>query len=177
MPIWNSGLDAVRRQYYRLLLSFMMVLCVLSIGLSVWSITNARQAQASEIHKQIYAIKKTFLKDTVHNVMRDIDEHRSRFRALGYDETKVDLLTKAAMTTSLHNKTFENDAYIWVNEIVNWTGGEKYAVRRIHPNLRDTEGITLSTSIQDLKGNMPYLTELQGIKKDGEVFSTYWFKR
>ena len=35
----------------------------------------------------------------------------------------------------------------------------------------------LSTELTDIKGNTPYRTELDGIKKAGEVFSTYWFKR
>lgn len=72
---------------------------------------------------------------------------------------------------------FSNDSYIWVNEIIDYDGGKDYAIRRIHPNLRDTEGSYLSTETADIKGNLPYLIELEGINKRGEIFFTYNFKK
>lgn len=96
---------------------------------------------------------------------------------LGVNEKWVTQQTKANIAEVIHSQVFENDGYIWVNEIVNWEGGDNFAIRRIHPNLRDTEGSFLSTKTTDIKGNTPYLTELEGVKKDGEVYSTYFFKR
>ena len=55
-------------------------------------------------------------------------------------------------------------------------GGDNYAIRRIHPNLVDTEGEYLSTSMQDGKENYPYETELEGIRENGEVVHQYYFK-
>ncbi|MDY0063558.1 MAG: sensor domain-containing diguanylate cyclase [Bacilli bacterium] len=81
------------------------------------------------------------------------------------------------MRMEIHASSFENDTYIWVNEIVNFDGGDNYAIRLIHPNLIATEGSYLSTSMTDIKGNTPYQTELDGIKADGEIFFTYYFKR
>jgi diguanylate cyclase (GGDEF)-like protein len=89
----------------------------------------------------------------------------------------VDRRTKADVAEIIHSQTFENDGYMWVNEIVNWEGGDNYAIRRIHPNLRNTEGSFLSTNTKDVKGNAPYLAELEGVKKSGELYSTYFFKR
>lgn len=96
---------------------------------------------------------------------------------LGVNEEWVDSQTKATIADIIHNQTFENDGYLWVNEVVNWNGGDGYAIRRIHANLRDTEGSLLSTKTTDVKGNLPYLTELEGIKKDGELYSNYFFKK
>ncbi len=31
--------------------------------------------------------------------------------------------------------------------------------------------------MKDIKGATPYLTELEGIKKDGEIFFSYHFKK
>ena len=39
-----------------------------------------------------------------------------------------------------------------------------------------TEGMYLSTDTADSKGNLPYLTELEGIKKNGEIFFSYYFQ-
>ena len=235
----------------------MLILCALCVSLSLWVVNEAESTHADETYKQIYAIKKSFLKDVVHNAMRDLDKLREHFRsyatdqiqivfgfldgehkrttdafpegllrllkqpeisktllirledkqgvvlftnmasspaaadktlmqhrrtdawhlAVGVNEPYVDAQAKAAMRSYLHNKTFENEAYLWVNEIKNFSGGDNYAIRKIHPNLINTEGMLLSTKLKDVKGNTPYQTELDGINKDGEVFSTYWFKR
>ena len=34
----------------------------------------------------------------------------------------------------------DNDSYIWINEILNYEGGDNYAIRLVHPNLIETEG-------------------------------------
>jgi diguanylate cyclase (GGDEF)-like protein len=96
---------------------------------------------------------------------------------LGINESWVNSQTKAQTAQIIHSSTFANDGYIWVNEIVNWAGGDNYAVRRIHPNLPKTEGMFLSTKMTDIRGNTPYLTELEGVRDHGELFYTYYFKR
>ncbi len=84
---------------------------------------------------------------------------------------------KKEIASEIHASRFPFDSYIWVNEVVNFDGGLNYAIRRVHPNLRDTEGAFLSTETRDVKGNRPYLAELEGVKKDGRIFFTYFFKR
>ncbi len=197
----------------------------------------------SQTYNQIYAIKKAYLKDTVHNMIRDIDRVRlqnrkrsedqilhlvadleaiyasapgrftelatelikrpeyresikisfgesqevpekssvyrfgSCFLSLNVNEEWVDRQTKQDAADIIHSQKFEYEGYIWVNEILNWDGGDNYAIRRIHPNLMDTEGSFLSTATRDVKGNTPYLTELEGVREAGELYSTYFFKR
>ena len=77
----------------------------------------------------------------------------------------------------LHSQVFSNDTYIWINEVHNWEGGDDYALRLVHPNLVETEGMLLSTKMEDIAGNFPYLEELEGIKNEGHFFNTYYFKR
>lgn len=244
-------MDPIRRRYYRILLLCMILLCALSIGLSLWAIKSAERIQAGQTYSQIFAIKKNHLKDTVLNVIRDIDRLRLLYRSgaaadidhiasdlnrlytlspgqfeglavellkgeeygadlnilfedtapsrvlfsagitvfsfdhrfgrlrlrLGVNEKQVDALTKADVAAIIHSQVFAQGEYIWVNEIVNWEGGDNYAIRRIHPNLITTEGSFLSTKTTDIKGNTPYLTELEGVKNSGEVYFTYFFKR
>ena len=95
----------------------------------------------------------------------------------GVSKSYIDATVKEEVGNAIRNRKFSNNSYIWVNEVVNYEGGENYAIRRIHPNLIDTEGIYLSTKTEDIKGNLPYLAELEGIKKDGEIFSKYYFKK
>lgn len=77
----------------------------------------------------------------------------------------------------IYNDIYFEDAYIWINEVLSYQGGDNYAIRVVHPNLKDTEGSFLSTKMEDIMGTTPYLTELDGIKEDGEVYFNYYFKR
>lgn len=70
-----------------------------------------------------------------------------------------------------------DDGYIWINQIVNYDGGDDYAIRLIHPNLPQTEGLKLSTNMQDAHGNFPYKKELEGVKRNGDLYFDYYFKK
>lgn len=91
-------------------------------------------------------------------------------------QSETDILAQEEIRNYIHSEEYEGNQYVWVNEIVNMEGGENYAIRRIHPNLVEAEGEYLSTNIQDIKGNYPYLTELEGIRENGQVFHHYYFK-
>lgn len=95
----------------------------------------------------------------------------------GVSKDYIDTKVKKQISDEIHNSKYSNDGYIWVNEISNYDGGDNYAIRRIHPNLIDTEGMSLSTNMTDIKGDYPYLTELEGVKKDGEITYKYYFKK
>lgn len=91
-------------------------------------------------------------------------------------QKSIDDAAKARIYEIIHLSLYGEDGYVWVNEVLNFEGGENYAIRRIHPNLKDTEGQYLSTDMQDAMGNYPYLRELEEIKKEGEIFHTSYFK-
>jgi len=95
----------------------------------------------------------------------------------GITKVAVDDRVKKLVAKEIHDSSFAENSYIWVNEVVDYNGGDQYAIRRIHPNLLETEGSYLSTSMTDIKGNFPYLEELNGVKTEGEIFFTYYFKK
>lgn len=95
---------------------------------------------------------------------------------LGVSNIYVDESVKAEIADIIRTAQFDGGTYIWVNEILNYEGGDNYAIRRIHPNLPNTEGTYLSTNMTDIMGNYPYLKELEGINKDGELYFSYYFK-
>ena len=116
------------------------------------------------------------------SMMEDFAAHEfKRFGDLvacyGVKWSAIDAMVKREISEEIHSSDFSEDTYIWVNEVIDYEGGERYAIRRIHPNLKETEGMYLSTSMTDIAGNFPYLEELEGINEDGELFFTYFFKR
>lgn len=78
--------------------------------------------------------------------------------------------------TTIHASKYGENGYVWVNEVVNYEGGDNYAIRRIHPVLQTGEGQYLSTNVKDAKGNNHYLKELNEVKENGEIFHTYYYK-
>lgn len=119
--------------------------------------------------------------DTLANVKTTLSSYRlikhgDNIAVFGISKKYINDVVKEEMSQTIRNLKFGDDSYLWVNEIIHYEGGKNYAIRRVHPNLIETEGSYLSTDTTDEKGNYPYLTELQGIKKDGELFFTYFFK-
>jgi diguanylate cyclase (GGDEF)-like protein len=242
-----------RKSHYRFILMFMLCLCAMSIMLTIGAVRNTRQVHAVETYNEIYEIKKVFLKNTVQNMVRTIENlyqfhtrtgelYRDRLftdidRLYAYNPVRfatrarellvdtnygdslfirftdtrdntelyslgspdpessqtrtwdrfaltigisskwIDERTVAAVREIIYQQEYENGGYIWVNEVHDWNGGPDYATRRIHANLRDSEGTLLDTATTDVAGNTPYLTELEGVRKNGEVFFTYFFRR
>lgn len=94
----------------------------------------------------------------------------------GFSKEYVEGLVKAATADKIRRQQFENDSYIWVDEVLNYAGGRDFAVRLVHPGLPETEGTPLSTDMIDVKGNQLVLLELEGINTSGEVFFQYYFQ-
>ncbi|HWQ80605.1 MAG TPA: diguanylate cyclase, partial [Anaerovoracaceae bacterium] len=94
----------------------------------------------------------------------------------GFRRDYIEDRVKASTLDRIKRLRFDNDSYIWVNEVLNYEGGKNYAIRLAHSSMPETEGTYLSTDMSDIKGNLPYLAELEGVKKDGELFFNYYFK-
>ena len=144
------------------------------------------------LESQLYALEngirseyKKRLQESVNNTIAFIDafydtyllkqkqsgQAASRLSEKNYEHFLSDV--KKFFYSNINDET----RYLWVNKVVDFRGGEGYAVRLIHPNLKETEGMLLSTAMQDIKGNTPFLDELEGVKAGGEIFFTYYFKK
>ncbi len=108
----------------------------------------------------------------------DIDRAQARVEVGGsLSEEEADELAKERAKGRLRKLRTENQGYFWINQVLDYAGGDDYALRLVHPNMPETEGMLLSTELRDADGRLPYLIELEGVKKDGEVFSIYRFKK
>ena len=130
------------------------------------------------LYQTVFDAKKEVLEDSVENTKSHIDNMRTQLRALHpeWSEEQIKDEVTNSLRDFIYSMNYIDDSYIWVQEVYNFDGGDKYAMRLIHPNLKDTEGTLLSTGTTDSEGNHPYKEELEGIKKDGHVFLDYTFK-
>lgn len=90
---------------------------------------------------------------------------------------KVETIVKNRVKDIVRAVRLGDDGYIWINQILNYTGGDDYAIRLVHPNLPKTEGLHLSTKMEDAQGNLPYKTELEGVTAHGALYFDYYFKK
>lgn len=116
------------------------------------------------------------LKSSVDNIIRDIESTRDLLKKEGESDEDIRETIQDRLYAKVHSNKYEYGRYIWVNEILDYSGGDGYAIRLMHPNSPDTEGESLSTNSQDEKGNKPYQTELSLVKRSGSGFYRYYFK-
>ena len=172
------------------LMSSALIILILTVCfLSVFSYAHFKNYSLYEtgIRNQFYLSKKSFLKNAVQRTLADIEHERlswsgttARSDVPDGQPPQVRLSPtelKEHIKDMIRRTQLIDGGYIRVNGIIDYRGGKDYAVRLVHPGRVDAEGMKLSTDMTDSKGNTPYLTELEGIKKDGEIFFEYWSEK
>ncbi len=157
-----------------------LVLIVVSLIIPAVLETRAELSlKISQLSESIIEQKKVFLRAIIVEKIGDIERIRTNLgeSASSLDAEDFEIRFRTAVKELIHTTVLPDDGYIWINEIVDFDGGEAYAVRFAHPNLPETEGDYLSTYTTDIAGNLPYLEELEGVKAGGEVFFDYYFPK
>ena len=125
------------------------------------------------------AVKKNMLHEEVNNMILFLDDAREDYLEEHPDATEEEI--EKEMLALAHEKIYMEEhsdgAYMWVQKVLDYNGGDDYAIRLIHPNLSDTEGCYLSTNEVNQMGMKAYEIELEGVKKDGEIYQNYAFKK
>ncbi len=143
------------------------------------------EGQKVKLAERTIQSKKDYIQSIVFSVIRDIELEEQVLRnelqlhpkVISVKDTLLTILLKERCLNRIRKTILVDNGYIWVNEVINYEGGDDYARRLVHANLPETEGMLLSTSMTDINGNFPYQTELDGIIEDGELFHKYWFKK
>lgn len=177
----NIEKNRIRRYFY---IGSITVIILLAAVFSFIYTESLNKEYANKLHQLSTGIineKKRFLRNSVDSTIYFIENEKRRVSEEPASKSLTDEQIKSicveGISDYIRKLRLIDDGYIWVNHIVNYGGGEKYAIRQIHPNLPHTEGMWLSTNTTDIMGNRPYEAELNGIKKDGELFFDYYFKK
>ncbi len=125
------------------------------------------------------AVKKNMLRENVDNLIAYIDYSQKDYKEEYPNATDEE--TEQAMTElarkRIYSESHMDGCYMWIEKVLNYDGGDDYAIRVIHPNLTDTEGQFLTTNEVNSMGKRPYEEELAGIRENGEIYLTYEFKK
>lgn len=151
------------------------------VKLIIWNGDNKKieYSNAENIKNNKIINREDFFKFTKENyVLKKVQNiGDSKLLILGACQSDIDDRVKEIAIKKIRDTKLDDGGYIWVNEIINYNGGENYAKRLVHPNLIDREGEFLSTNMKDSKGKMPYLKEIEDIKAKGESYNEYNFKK
>jgi PAS domain S-box-containing protein len=161
------------------ILSNLGILAFFALTISTLFLGNyyrAEQEHAEVLRYEILRSKREFIRNAVNRTIQDIEAERA---ACSQGATKKcdEKVLQEHLRKKIRAVRLKDNGYIWINAVLNYEGGDGYAYRFVHPNLPESEGMPLSTTMRDIKDNTPYLTELEGVKKDGEIFFDYWFKK
>lgn len=168
--------QGIKRFYLVANLAILLSLAGAITALFLRTYHQASHTNAVELRAEILRSKREFIQNAVNRTIGEIEQARARCAAIteGHcDEGAV----REELRERIRAIRLKDNGYLWVNAVVNYAGGDNYATRFVHPNLPETEGMMLSTNLRDIRGNTPYLTELEGVKRDGEIFFDYWFKK
>ncbi|ADG94385.1 multi-sensor signal transduction histidine kinase [Arcobacter nitrofigilis DSM 7299] len=158
-----------------------LTLFSISIYLDIQYQNDLLNKQLTTLESSIKNEYKQRLKESINSTIVYIDTMYKHLIKEQKNHLKLNTKNKRILIDEtrkyLYNNIQDMLRYTWINKIINYKGGDNFAIRLIHPNLKHTEGSFLSTKTKDIKGNLPYLEELNGIKKDKEIYYTYYFKQ
>jgi PAS domain S-box-containing protein len=175
----------ISRPFLLSLIIIVLLFCAAYTFTSIRGSLLISEKQTEQVRNLIIQSKKDYIQSAVNRTISNIihDEKMLRAEILEKpneqkinDSVFIEIL-KCRAADRIRDTKMQDSGYLWVNEILNYQGGDKYAIRKIHPNLPHTEGLLLSTHLTDIKGNTPYKTELNGVQQNGEIFFQYWFKK
>ncbi len=153
--------------------AIMSIILVFIFSRAITSIT-ARMTYDATIE-----VKKTMLKENVENLISYLDVCADAYLKENPDvsDEELEAEMKEIAYDKIYSETHMDGTYMWVQKVLNYDGGDDYAIRLIHPNLSDTEGDYLSTNTVNPSGIKAYEEELEGVKANGSVYLQYDFKK
>ena len=148
------------------------VLLVILFSRAITSV-SARMTYSTSLE-----MKKSMLKENVDNMIAYLDACADDLTAAkGMTEEEAEAELTETARRKIYSETHVDGTYMWVQKVLDYNGGDDYAIRLIHPNLSDTEGTYLSTEVVNEMGMKAYEEELEGVKANGAVYLNYAFKK
>lgn len=159
-------------------LSHSLLLCVFCL----FTTLVIQAATTYALYRSALTFQQAYIQHTIDNILLNIDVLRDNIKKRHAEmnapvtDAQVRSEVEDILRSVFYEASNEDGSYVWINEVIDYNGGDNYARRLIHPNLRETEGMLLSTYTPDAKGNLPYRTELEGVRDHGSLFYSYYFK-
>ena len=177
LPWFPDTSDELKSEYHKSVRK-----AVVGIMVSVLLVIIFSRAITSVSARMTYGtaleMKKSMLKENVDNMISYLDACIDDFTLEpGITDEEIEERITEIAHRKIYSETHVDGTYMWVQKVLDYNGGDNYAIRLIHPNLSDTEGSYLSTNVVNEMGMKAYEEELEGVKANGAVYLNYAFKK
>lgn len=155
---------------------FIIIMSLMVASISYYYVQNAYDdfdKDMEQFVQEYYHTQKESIKKEV-EIVTDIIKYHS---LIATSQTEAQI--KAEVVRMLHNISFQEGKsnYIFVYDVKNMQGGDKFAVMLVNPNRPDLLGQYISTNYQDENGKRFREEFLENIRKKGESFTQYAYKK
>ena len=137
-----------------------LLVSVLMIYLTSRAVTGISAAMA---YDATMSVKKNLLYENVNNMIIYLDNEKDAYVKEHPDasEEEIESSLQQIVRNRIYTEEHLDGAYMWIQKVLDYNGGDNYAIRLIHPNLSDTEGCYLSTEEVNQMGMKAYEIELE----------------
>lgn len=154
---------------------FIVIMTTMITLISYFYVKNTYADFDVELNKFVndyYSHQKALLKKEI-NVVIDIINYNATKSGSTEEELKEETIRL------LNNISFERERsnYIFVYEILDFNGGDKFAKLLVNPNRLDIVGTIISANYEDANGKKFRQDFLNDIKAKGESFTQYVYKK
>ena len=171
---------------YIVLIPLISTLMFMVFSISVYTYFNFRDGEVfvNNIEKRLISDKKNSIKDRVDFIIGCIKSKqkdlKKRIESGKYTKSEIEKFYKEAkkgIIETINNFHFDNNGYVFIYKVLNFNGGDRFAVMIANPNRKDLIGKYVSDNYKDEKGFMFRKAFLNIIKKKGEAFVKYYYKK
>lgn len=154
---------------------FIIIMSLMIASISYYYVKNTYDdfdRDMEQLVNDYYTTQKQIIKKEV-DVVIDIINYKA------LSSTEEEKYVKEEMVRLLHNISFQEGKsnYVFVYEVENLEGGDKFAKMLVNPNRPDLLGKYLSSNYEDENGKRFRDEFLRLIRKKGDAFSQYAYKK
>ncbi len=171
---------------YIILIPLFTILFFLFITVGIYTYLNIEDGNKfiNNIETALIQDKKNTIKDRVDFVVNCIKskqkELRKKIKNKKYSKSQINKMTqdtKEDIKETIDSFHFGNNGYIFIYKILNFNGGDRFAIMVANPNRMDLVGKYISDSYKDAKGFMFRKEFLRQIRQKGEALVKYYYKK
>lgn len=154
---------------------FIIIMSLMIASISYYYVKNTYDdfdRDMEQLVNDYYTTQKQIIKKEV-DVVIDIINYKA------LSSTEEEKYVKEEMVRLLHNISFQEGKsnYVFVYEVENLEGGDKFAKMLVNPNRPDLLGKYLSSNYEDENGKKFREEFLRLIRKKGDAFTQYAYKK
>ncbi|MBL4746029.1 MAG: cache domain-containing protein [Flavobacteriaceae bacterium] len=173
--------QSISRPYIIALISI-----IIFFGLGILMLREKEITFRNNIAQNVYAeyvleSKKDYIKTAIDRKIAELQQQfnfqkQTRDSAFFWSKDFQDIIKKESLMR-IKNMQLKKGGYVWVEEIYNYDGGDKFAIQLHNPTIPEMNNKWLSTNDKDLMGVKFYALMLDVVRNNKDPYFQYWYPK